>query len=77
MSPPKVPPEWLEELREDFESVDDDGDGCIDLGEFGILMDNLNAQMSDTDLRIGFGEIDSDRDGRISLAEFVSWRARG
>lgn len=75
-TPMDVPPDRLEELREDFEAVDGDQDGCIDFGEFASLMDNLNAQMSDTDLRIGFAEIDADHDGRISLAEFVAWRIR-
>lgn len=69
--------ERIEELREDFEAVDSDEDGCIDFGEFTSLMDNLNAGMSPADLRIGFGEIDSDRDGRISLTEFVAWRLPG
>src|SRR5690606_20965137 len=62
-----VPPERLEELREDFETVDEDQDGRIDFAEFASLMDNLNAQMTDTDLRIGFTEIDADHDGSISL----------
>lgn len=77
VNPFNVPHERLEELREDFEAVDDDQDGRIDFGEFSGLMDNLNAQMSDDVLRIGFAEIDTDGDGRISLAEFVAWRARG
>lgn len=72
-----IPPQRLEELREDFAAVDEDHDGAIDYAEFETLMDNLNAQMSPTDLRIGFGEIDTDRDGRISLVEFVAWRDRG
>lgn len=76
-NPMNVPPERLEELREDFETVDEDRDGRIDFGEFASLMDNLNAQMTDTDLRIGFTEIDADHDGSISLVEFVAWRARG
>lgn len=70
-----VPPELIEELREDFEEVDDDNDGQIDFAEFRGLMENLEARMTDTDLRIGFGEIDSDHDGRISLVEFVAWRS--
>ena len=69
--------ERIEELREDFASVDSDEDGCIDFGEFANLMDNLSAGVSSADLRIGVGEIDSDRDGRISLAEFVAWRLPG
>lgn len=73
---PGIPPERIEELSEDFAAVDEDQDGRIDYGEFTILMDNLDGNMTDAVLRIGFGEIDTDRDGRISLAEFVAWRAQ-
>lgn len=74
-NPPSLPPELVEELREDFAEVDDDQDGQIDFAEFSNLMENLEAGMSRTDLHIGFGEIDADGDGRISLAEFVGWRS--
>lgn len=77
MSPNNTPrphPERLEELREDFNEIDDDGDGMIDFGEFGALMGGLDAGMSSEELRIGFTEIDTDRNGRISLAEFIAWR---
>jgi len=71
-----VPPERIEELREDFEAVDGDQDGRIDYGEFSVLMDSLDPDMTDAVLRIGFGEIDTDHDGRISLTEFVAWRTQ-
>jgi hypothetical protein len=69
-----VPPERIEELREDFEAVDGDQDGRIDYGEFSVLMDGMDPDMGDALLRIGFREIDTDQDGRISLTEFVAWR---
>lgn len=74
---PVIAPELIEELREDFASVDDDQDGQIDFAEFRNLMDNLEAGMSQTDLLIGFRAIDADHDGRISLEEFVAWRSQG
>lgn len=76
MSPniPRPQLERLEELREDFAEVDDDGDGVIDFGEFSTLMGNLDSHMKSTELRIGFDAIDTDRNGRISLAEFIAWR---
>ena len=61
------------ELREDFEYCDSNRDGRIDYKEFCILMHNLEAGMSGTDLRIGFGEIDTDHDGAIDFGEFRSW----
>ena len=69
-------PEAQQELRDDFESADGDRDGYIDFGEFSGLMDELGAEMSATDLRIGFQEIDVDRNGRISLDEFITWWAQ-
>ncbi|HUG73457.1 MAG TPA: EF-hand domain-containing protein [Steroidobacteraceae bacterium] len=69
-----VPPERIEDLREEFAAVDGDQDGSIDYAEFSVLMDSLDPNMKGTVLRIGFGEIDTDHDGRISLAEFVAWR---
>lgn len=70
-------PELVEELQEDFRESDTDGDGYIDFAEFGVLMENIGAGMSGTELRTGFGEIDADHDGRISLAEFLEWRSVG
>ncbi|HXV40434.1 MAG TPA: EF-hand domain-containing protein [Steroidobacteraceae bacterium] len=61
------------ELREDFAYVDEDGDGLLQVGEFIRFMDELGAEMSDEDCRIGFEEIDSDRDGVIEFREFLDW----
>ena len=66
-------PEVFEELQEDFTVADDDHDGYIDFGEFTGLLDDLGAEMSSTDLRIGFHAVDTDRDGRIALGEFIAW----
>jgi len=61
------------ELREDFASVDEDGDGLLQVGEFIRFMDDLGAEMSDEECRIGFAEIDSDHDGVIEFREFLEW----
>ena len=66
-------PEIAGELRENFDNVDSNEDGRIDFGEFSRLLENLEAQMSETDLRIGFREIDTDHDGCISLGELAAW----
>jgi Ca2+-binding EF-hand superfamily protein len=79
MSPPQNRP-FTEarrtELREDFQEMDSDGDGCIDIAEFETLLDNMGAEMSRVDVRIGFHEIDVDRDGKISCDEFIAWRTQ-
>jgi Ca2+-binding EF-hand superfamily protein len=73
-SPGSGPDAGLEqELKEDFAEADSDHDGRIDFKEFGALLENLEAGVSEQDLRIGFHEIDTDHDGRINLREFVDW----
>jgi calmodulin len=61
------------ELKEEFVLADRDHDGRIDFDEFARLLRGLEADMSDTDLRIGFHEIDTDADGLIDFREFVDW----
>ncbi len=61
------------ELLEEFARADRDDDGCIDLEEFRQLLNGLDADMSDAEIRLGFGEIDTDRDGRIDRREFAEW----
>jgi Ca2+-binding EF-hand superfamily protein len=68
-----IRPEIAGELQENFDNVDSNEDGRIDFGEFKLLLENLEAQMSETDLRIGFREIDTDHDGCISLGELAAW----
>ena len=38
-----------------------------------LLWENLDADMSDSALRIGFHEVDLDRDGAINLDELRTW----
>jgi Ca2+-binding EF-hand superfamily protein len=66
-------PESPRELKADFRAVDADKDGCITFVEFSALMENLEAEMTAEELRIGFGEIDTNHDGRIDLQEFIAW----
>jgi Ca2+-binding EF-hand superfamily protein len=65
--------EKREELREDFEYLDEDQDGLMQFDEFVRFMDGLGADMTGEECRIGFHEIDSNRDGRIEFGEFLSW----
>lgn len=61
------------ELLEAFAQADRDNDGRIDLAEFMLLLDGLNADMTADEMKIGFKEVDVDRDGRIDSREFVEW----
>ena len=72
---PKEKPseEELDELRETFDYNDRDGDGLIERDEFAAMLDELEADMSEAEARVGFDEIDTNDDGRIDFGEFVAW----
>ena len=63
----------LDELREAFDYNDRDGDGRIQLDEFSAMLDELEAEMSASDIEIGFKDIDTNDDGLIDFPEFVAW----
>lgn len=65
--------EQLEELRESFDYNDRDDDGQIELDEFVAMLDELGADVSDKEARIGFNDIDSNDDGLIDFDEFIAW----
>jgi calmodulin len=65
--------EQLDELREAFDYNDRDSDGRIQLDEFVEMLDELEADMSDDDARVGFQDIDTNDDGLIDFEEFVAW----
>ena len=65
--------EELDELREAFDYNDRDSDGRIQLDEFAAMLDELEADMSDSDVEIGFKDIDTNDDGLIDFQEFVAW----
>jgi calmodulin len=65
--------EELDELREAFDYNDRDGDGRIQLDEFSAMLDELEAEMTDGDIRIGFKDIDTNDDGLVDFQEFVAW----
>ena len=67
--------EELDELREAFDYNDRDSDGMIQLDEFAEMLDELDADMSESEVRTGFGDIDTNDDGLIDFKEFVAWWA--
>jgi calmodulin len=73
MAKSKPNEEELDELRETFDYNDRDGDGRIQLVEFSAMLDELEAEMSDSDIEIGFKDIDTNDDGLIDFGEFVDW----
>jgi calmodulin/calcium-binding protein CML/plastin-2 len=71
----KLSEEQLDELRESFDYNDRDGDGRIQLDEFVVMLDELEAEMSEEEAQTGFKDIDSNDDGLIDFAEFCAWWA--
>jgi len=63
----------LDELREAFDYNDRDSDGRIELDEFVTMLDELEANMSAKEAKIGFQDIDTNDDGLIDFGEFVAW----
>lgn len=61
------------ELKEEFVLADRDRDGRIDFQEFAQLLQGLEADMSQAELRLGFQELDTDGDGLIDYCEFADW----
>ena len=73
MAKNKPTEEELDELREAFDYNDRDGDGRIQLDEFSAMLDELEAEMTESDIEIGFQDIDTNDDGLIDFPEFVAW----
>jgi len=69
----QLTPEKFEELRESFNYNDLDDDGSIEFDEFVNMLNNLEAQISRDEARIGFRAIDTNNDGVIGLDEFIEW----
>ena len=68
-----VTPEEYDELKESFEYNDSNDDGKIDFAEFLSMLNDLEADISEAEARIGFRTIDTNRDAVIELDEFVTW----
>jgi Ca2+-binding EF-hand superfamily protein len=61
------------ETKESFETIDEDGSGSIEFGEFSGLMLEIDHARPQGALRTQFAAIDTNHDGRISLDEFRTW----
>ena len=66
-------PAGQRELQQDFVLTDSNHDRVIDFDEFVRLLQELEADMSMSEMRIGFSAVDTDHDGRIDYREFIDW----
>ena len=73
MAKPAADDDQLAELRETFEYNDRDADGRIGPDEFVVMLDELEAGMSEGEARVGFNDIDTNDDGLIDFREFAAW----
>jgi calmodulin len=60
-------------LRARFDSYDKDGNGQIDVTEFGRLLLALGVGYSDAQISAAFESIDVNRSGVIDYEEFCRW----
>jgi Ca2+-binding EF-hand superfamily protein len=60
-------------LRARFQTTDRDGDGHIDVSEFGRMLAGLGLGYSDAQVAAAFEAIDANRSGRIDFDEFCRW----
>jgi Ca2+-binding EF-hand superfamily protein len=63
----------ISEMKEIFESIDEDGSGSIEFDEFSGLMLKMDHARPPDVLRVQFAAIDTNHDGRISVDEFRTW----
>jgi len=61
------------EMKETFESIDENGSGSIEFAEFTGLMLKMDHERTEAAMRAQFAVIDANRDGRISFDEFRAW----
>jgi hypothetical protein len=64
----------VKSLRRYFHSFDRDGDGVLDMDEFGAFVANLTGEdMDEDELEATFCCIDSQGKGYVTLEEFQTW----
>lgn len=62
-----------EAVKEHFDFFDRDGNGAIDVDEFGELLRVLSPDSTQEQAQQGFSLIDTDSSGYIEFDEFLDW----
>lgn len=63
----------LDEVRELFDEIDEDGGGSLDKGEVGELLEKLGLDVTDEKVDSIMFEMDADGQGEVELQEFLWW----
>ncbi len=71
----KLSDQQIAEVREIFSHYDKDDNGVIDVGEFSNLLDALDADMTDEEVKAGLDILDANKNGVIDFEEFIAWWA--
>ncbi len=61
------------DIRAEFEHVDRDDNGVIDLEEFSELLRSLHLFRTENIVRHAFDRIDKNNNGAIDFEEFAAW----
>ena len=69
--------EMENKVKEMFEKYDTDNGGCIDAEEFRSLLEKMEVQIGDEELKEAMEDLDLDGDKTISLEEFSLWYFSG
>jgi calmodulin len=59
--------------RKVFEACDLNGDGFLDQGEFHVLLQALDGDVSREEMLLDFEVADTTGDGYIEFREFMTW----
>lgn len=65
----------IAEVREIFDHYDKNGNGVIEVGELGSLLEALDAKLDKTQLAAAISDLDSNANGRLEFDEFIAWWA--
>lgn len=63
--------EEIDEARKNFQEIDLDSSGTIDLNELSVMFKKMNYHLEETEVMEVMSSIDTDDDGMINFTEFL------
>ncbi len=68
----KMPEQYIEDVRQTFIAIDNNGDGRIQLNELRKAFDILNIQYDEKSLPQIVAQVDTNNNGFIDYTEFIA-----